>query len=81
MRRKNGRLWDWAFIVRQAQSHPNAWVVRLPDEPARLVRTIRERSAPELRLEGGVLEATIRNEYRDSLGRRRGDIYIRFVPS
>jgi hypothetical protein len=81
MRRKNGRYWDWEQIVRLARSHPGSWVVRLPNEPARVVRTIRNRSAPELRLDDGVLEAIIRNEYRDRLGRQRGDIFVRFMPN
>lgn len=79
-RSKGGRLWRWGEIVAECRALPGAWAVRLPNEPRRLLRTIRERSAPELRLDDGKLEAVIRNQYRDEMGRLRGDIYIRFTP-
>jgi hypothetical protein len=80
MRSPSGRYWDWAQIVAQCRARPGSWVVRLPNEPARLVRTIRDRSAPELHLDDGVIEVVIQNEYRDEWGGRRGDLYLRFAP-
>lgn len=61
-------------------SRPNSWAVRLTDAPARLVRTVRDRSAPELHLDSGVVEAVLVNDYIDSKGRRKGDVHLRFIP-
>src|SRR5688572_17411455 len=80
MRSPSGRYWEWDQIVRQCRARPGSWIVRLPNEPARLVRTVRDRSAPELHLDDGVIEVQIKNEYRDEWGRKRGDLYLRFVP-
>jgi hypothetical protein len=80
MRSPGGRLHRWGYIVRVASRSPGAWVVKLPDEPTRLVRTINDRAAPELRFEGGRLEAKAVNVYRNAWGHRRGDVYIRMVP-
>lgn len=81
MRSPSGRYWGWGGIVAQARSHPGSWVVRLPNVPSRLERTVRERSAPELHLSDGVIEADLRNSYLDAYGARKGDLYLRFVPT
>jgi len=54
-------------------------VVRLNDVPARLERTVRERSSPALHLDDGVIEAELKNSYLDAEGHRKGDLYLRFV--
>jgi hypothetical protein len=77
-RSSSGRYRRWDVIVRTLRAHPGVWAVRLTDEPARLVRTVRERAAPELHLDDGVVEARLVNGYVDTAGRRKGDVYLRF---
>lgn len=77
-RSSSGRYRDWGVIIQMLRVHPNTWAVRLTDEPARLVRTVRERAAPELHLADGVVEARLVNSYTDTTGHRKGDVYLRF---
>jgi hypothetical protein len=79
-RSSSGRFYDWETIINQLRARPGVWLVRLPDRPARLVRSIQEKSAPELHITDGTIEAQIVNEYTDAKGTRRGDVYVRYIP-
>lgn len=61
--------------------HPEVWFIRLPDAPARLVRTVHDRSHPALHLREGRIEAKITNGYVDDGGHRRGIVYLRYTTS
>lgn len=80
-RSASGRYILWSHVVAEARKHPGAWVVRLVDQPQRLLYNVRHRAHPDLRLEDGVLEATIVNTYRSPMGAKRGDVYLRFTPN
>lgn len=80
-RSETGRYRDWDAIIAQLRTRPGEWVVRLPNEPRRLVRTVRFKQAPELHLTDGVIEVDIVNEYTDDRGIRRGDVHLRFNPA
>ena len=79
-RSPSGRFWHWANIVRYLRDRPETWAIRLIDQPARLVRTVNDRSSPDLHMPDGLIQVKIVYEYTDQTGRRRGDIYLRFLP-
>lgn len=79
-RSPSGRYHDWGAIVATLRSHPGVWIIHLPNEPARLQRTVRERSHPALHLDDGVVEARLLHRYVDALGQVKGDVHLRFVP-
>lgn len=76
------RTYPWAVILDTSRERPGKWWrhTSLIDAPARTVGRIRGRNHPDLRVDDGVLEARITNEYQDELGTKRGDIWVRFVP-
>lgn len=78
-RSPTGRYILWRQIIEELRKRPDTWAVKLGDEPARLVRTVRDRSNPALHLTEGRVEARIVNEYTDTGGHRRGDIYLRYL--
>lgn len=55
--------------------------MHLNDVPARVVRTVENRSAPELHMPDGRVEAALLHPYTDTMGRRRGDVYLRYTPN
>lgn len=75
----SGRYHQWDLIVEDLRATPNTWAVRLTDVPARLARTVWDRSAPELHLSDGVIEAKLVNSYELN-GKRRGDLYLKYSP-
>lgn len=77
MRSPSGRFIDWAEVVKAARRAPG-WVLVLPDSAYSLVKHIRLRRHPDLRLEDGYLAVRIRNVYEQD-GKQRGDIDVRFV--
>jgi hypothetical protein len=71
---------DWAAVIEVAAQSPGAWQLRYPNEPVRLAKRIRLRQHPDLRRTDGVLEATVMHEHTLD-GVRRGDIWVRWVPT
>jgi hypothetical protein len=80
-----GRFHDWKRLVsdarKTARRHPGKWWLALPDEPQRVVTTIRQRSHPNLRLDDGTLEAKADLAAPTRAGQRRANVYVRFTPS
>jgi hypothetical protein len=78
-----GRLHDWKRLVedarKQAERNPGKWWLALPDEPVRVVTTIRQRSHPDLRLDDGVLEARATHVAPTRAGQRRANVSVRFT--
>jgi hypothetical protein len=78
-----GRLHDWKRLVADARKaeakRPGKWWLALPDEPQRVVTTIRQRSHPDLRLDDGVLEARADLAAPTRAGQRRANVYVRFT--
>jgi len=80
-RSPSGRYHNWEQIVATLRLTPGVWALRLVNQPTRLARTVNDRSAPALRIEDGRIEAKIVNSYTDSDNRRRGDVYLRYMPA
>lgn len=74
--------YDWVAIVTRGRSQPNVWLrPPLRNVPYRLVKRVRLRQHPDLRLPDGRLEAKAEHRYTDDDGTERADIWLRFVPS
>lgn len=71
----------WSLIIKETRRLPNKWAMTLPDVPARLEKKVRLREHPDLRRDDGRLEAHLRNVYEDDDGHKRGDLFLRWVPS
>lgn len=77
----SGRYWDWAAMIAEMRSRPGSWAVRMPNTSTRIARVVKERGHPLLRLDDGLVEVLVLNEYRTGLGGKRGDVYLRFTPN
>jgi len=75
----SGRYYRWRKIIAYCRRNPG-WHRLLPNVPARVVKTVRLRRSPELRVDGGHLEAYIQHQYQDPNGVQRGDVYLRWTP-
>ena len=75
------RLYPWADIVAELRRSPRRWHPSLQDVPILVARNVRERRAPELQLEDGVIECRTLMVYTTSEGQKRGNIHLRFVPN
>lgn len=73
--------YDWAALVARGRSQPNVWLrPPLRNVPYRVVKRVRLRQHPDLRLPDGRLEAKAEHRYTDDFGTERADIWLRFVP-
>lgn len=80
IRSASGRFWRWPVLIAALQRRPGQWAVRLNDQPHRLLRTVRKKQHPALRLDDGVIHIAMVLSYVDPNGHRRGDMYLMYEP-
>lgn len=78
-RSPSGRYTDWSAVVRRLRRAPGRRERTFVNVPVSVARTIRQRRHPDLRFEGGHLEAEVLNEYVDDVGTKRGDVYVTYI--
>lgn len=80
-RSESGRYLDMPLLIRDARRHPGVWFLAFPAAPKATATAIQGSRHLDLRaMTDGHLEAEFRNEHLHE-GRRRGDVYVRFVPT
>ena len=78
-RSESARYIRWSSIVNLARQNKGAWFLALADVSSRTTELVTGRRHADLRLPDGKLEASMRHEYKDENGLKRGDLYVRFV--
>lgn len=74
--------YPWSELVERGRRRPGAWLQPpLRNVPVTVVRTVRQRRHPALRVEDGHLEARAEHRYEDELGTQRCTVWLRFVAS
>ncbi|MET0725764.1 MAG: hypothetical protein ABWY36_05385 [Leifsonia sp.] len=72
--------YQWTDLIAYLAVRPEQWTLMFPNRPVRLAKRIRLKQHPALRRDDGVLEERVLHEH-DVDGVRRGDIWVRWVPS
>lgn len=81
MGRNTGDEYQLAAHIKRIKRVPGRWSLEYTNVPNHLVAIIRLRKHPVLRREhGGLIEARASDVYRDSDGKRRANIWMRFTP-
>lgn len=75
------RRYDWGAIIDALSHNPHSWFLTFPDWNLEVVKTVRFKRNPALRRRDGALEVTSFNHYTDPAGKRRGNVYLRWVPT
>lgn len=79
MKSPSGRYTDWSVVMRTAKKADGQFVLAVPDAPASMLYSVRERKARGLEQPDGYLQAELRNRHLDDDERVRGDLYVAFV--
>ncbi len=77
----SSRYYRWPSIVAALRETPDEWRRMLPNAPLSVVKVVRLRRSPALRLDDGVIEVAAMFPHKGDDGRHRGDIWLRYVPT